>query len=82
MGLRHSVLNIMVQSGEIHRISYKLQDSFCGRAVNYRALLRKMTYKDEISGISKWMNKALYASSPLCIIGFWLLSCEWFTLVY
>jgi len=39
-------------------VCLKLQIIFCKRATNYRALLRKMTYKDKPS----------YASSPLCIM--------------
>ena len=47
----------------------KMQVNFCKRATNYRALLRKTTYKD----------KASYGSSPPC--NMWLYDIGWLWLV-
>ena len=47
------ILVYSVQGGETHRMP---AGHFCKRATNYRALLRKMMYKD----------KASYESSPPC----------------
>ena len=56
----HNHLTSKYRVAKAHKMPYNLQVIFRKRATNYRAYLRKMTYKD----------KASYRSSPPCITRF------------